>query len=65
MGKRVLTKAEFDEKYAFILEFLSLVAAQDDRFPEVQRATKALLEAMERAGLVTRSNPPGFPVPRH
>ncbi len=64
MGKRALTKAEFRERYDFIIEFLSMVAAVDDTYPEVQRATKALLEAMERAGLVTRANSPGGPL-RH
>jgi hypothetical protein len=57
MGRRVLTKAEFDERYNFIVEFLSMVAANDDRYPAVQQATRALLEAMEQAGLVTRHPP--------
>jgi len=57
MTRRVLSKAEFDERYDFIVEFLSMVAANDDRYPAVQEATRALLEAMEQAGLVMRHPP--------
>jgi hypothetical protein len=54
---RALTKAEFDERYDFIMEFLSTVLANDDSHPAVQQATRELLLAMEREGLVTRHSP--------
>ncbi|HEV8534205.1 MAG TPA: hypothetical protein VGR87_00575 [Candidatus Limnocylindria bacterium] len=57
MGKRELSKAEFAERYDFVAEFLSVVAANDDSYPTVQRAARALLVAMEQEGLVTRHPP--------
>jgi hypothetical protein len=57
--RRELSKAEFAERYDFIVEFLSVVAANDDRYPAVKQATRALLEAMEQAGLIHRHPPAG------